>query len=192
MSLETSFPLMTAEEFLALPESDTVKRYLIRGRLREVPRTKHNRYHSRLEARIAHLLGNWLDSLPEPRGELHAGEAGCILRREPDTTVGIDVLYLPHDVAARQSTVETTMIEGIPVLAVEILSPANTMEEINEKLEEYLAVKVPLIWLVDPHLQIVQVLRPGHAPETFTVTQELSGEPHLPGFRVPVARIFSR
>jgi hypothetical protein len=28
--------------------------------------------------------------------------------------------------------------------------------------------------------------------ESFNVTQELSGEPHLPGFRVRVAAIFSR
>jgi hypothetical protein len=36
----------------------------------------------------------------------------------------------------------------------------------------------------------VTVYRPGTEPELFNVRQELSGEPHLPGFRVPVARLF--
>jgi len=27
-------------------------------------------------------------------------------------------------------------------------------------------------------------------PELFNVTQEISGEPHLPGFRVPIHRLF--
>jgi hypothetical protein len=37
----------------------------------------------------------------------------------------------------------------------------------------------------------VTVHRPGAEPELFNVRQEISAEPHLPGFRVPVARIFS-
>jgi hypothetical protein len=36
----------------------------------------------------------------------------------------------------------------------------------------------------------VMVHRPDAEPELFNIRQELSGEPHLPGFRVPVARLF--
>ena len=34
------------------------------------------------------------------------------------------------------------------------------------------------------------VHRAGAAPEMFNATQELTGDPELPGFRVAVARIF--
>jgi Uma2 family endonuclease len=191
MNISHAVPTLTTQDLLALPRDDSVTRYLIRGQLREVPMTKRNRWHTRLEARIAQLLGNWLDQQPEPRGEVFAGEVGCILRHNPDTTVGIDVVYAGHDVATRESK-ETTLLDGIPILAVEILSPSTTQEELNERIDEFLAVGVPLLWLVDPHLRTVLVLRPGKEPELFNVNQELSGEPQLPGFRVPVSRIFRR
>ncbi len=37
----------------------------------------------------------------------------------------------------------------------------------------------------------VQVIRPGAGPEMVNERQELSGEPHLPGFRVPVGQLFA-
>jgi hypothetical protein len=46
--------------------------------------------------------------------------------------------------------------------------------------------------LVDPHFQTVQVSRGGGKPELYNTLQELSADPHLPGFRVLVGRIFAR
>jgi Uma2 family endonuclease len=188
---------MTTRDLLALPEDDGVERYLIRGQLREVrpgrrePTTKRDCRSSRVVARLAQLLRNWRDGQPEPRGDVFAGEAGCILRHNPDTTVGIDVVYVSAEVVARESD-ETTLIDGVPTLVVEILSPNTTVEEIEEKVEEYLAAKVPLIWIVNPRRRTVEVVRPDAPPQLFNETQELSAEPHLPGFRVPVTRIFGR
>ena len=69
MSVAISLPAktMTAEELMALPE-DGIHRELIRGELREKPMTVRNRKHSRVEAKLAKILGNWLDGQPEPRG----------------------------------------------------------------------------------------------------------------------------
>jgi Uma2 family endonuclease len=182
--------LLTTPELLALPEDGT-DRYLIRGELRERPMTRRNRFHSRIEARIVGLLGMWLDRQAEPRGAVHSGEAGVILRHNPDTTVGIDVVYLSPELAAQEPE-DTTQIDGVPTLAVEILSPSETQEEIDEKLDAYREANIPLVWLVDTHDQTVLVYRPGVAPELFNISQELTAEPHLPGFRTSVARIFSR
>jgi Uma2 family endonuclease len=184
-------PLMTTEELLAMPD-DGVERWLIRGRLRESredPMTKRNRFHSRAMVRVAHLLEVWLEKQPTPRGQVLCGEAGVRLRDDPDTTVGVDVVYVAADVLARQ-TEDSTVINGIPVLAVEILSPGNTIEEIHEKIDSYLDAGVALVWIVDPSLRTVTVLRPGAEPELVNVRQELSAEPHLPGFRVPAASLF--
>jgi Uma2 family endonuclease len=190
MSAPAATSLMTTEEFLALPDNG-VERWLIRGQLREKPMTMGNRWHSRIMIRIGQLLSNWVDQQPEPRGEVLGGEAGCRLRRNPDTNVGIDVAYISPQLAA-QDPDDTTLIDGVPTLVVEILSPNDTQEEINEKVDEYLAAGVALVWLVDPHHRTVEVHRSGGEPELFNVRQELSAEPHLPGFRVPVAHIFSR
>ena len=180
--------LMTLEEMLDLPGAD-VERDLIEGRLVERPMTKRNRWHARVEIRIGFLLERWLETLPEPRGEIVGGEAGFRIRRNPDTSFGIDVAYVSAEVIA--ATPETSpYLEGPPVLAVEILSPSNLHGEMVEKIRAYLDAGVSLVWLVDPDFRTVIVYRPDGAPEMFNIHQELSGEPHLPGFRTAVARIF--
>jgi hypothetical protein len=83
---------MTAEELLALPDNG-MDRESIRGRLREKPMTYRNRFHTRTVTNVAYQLKRWPEQSPEPRGEIHTGEVGCILRRDPDTTVGIDVAF---------------------------------------------------------------------------------------------------
>ncbi len=188
MSTVSTPATVTTEELLALP-SDGVDRWLIRGRLREKPMTVRNRWHSCIMGHVTYFLRAWLEQQSGPRGAVLVGEAGCRLRRTPDSTVGIDVVYIGPDLAA-QEPADTSLIDGVPVLAVEILSPEDTVEEINEKVDEYLAASVPLVWVIDPHDRTVLVYRPGAEPELFNVRQDLSGEPHLPGFRVPVAEFF--
>ena len=180
--------LMTTEELLAMPK-DGKKRWLIRGKLRETAMTRHNRRHGRTEGRVAQILNNWLDGRPEPRGEVLTGEAGFRLRRDPDTSVGIDLAFISAELAAATPE-DVWLIDGAPTLAVEILSPSNTHEEVTEKVREYLEAGVALLWVIDPYLFTVQVYRPDARPTLFNADQELTGEPHLPGFRVPVASLF--
>jgi Uma2 family endonuclease len=180
--------LMTTEELLALPK-DGVKRWLIRGELREGGMTRHNRRHGRTETKVAFHLSAWLEKQPEPRGEVLTGEAGFRLRRDPDTSVGIDLAYISADLAAATPD-DVWLIDGAPTLAVEILSPSNKWEEVTEKVREYLDAGVALVWVVDPIFHTVQVYRPDAKPSFFNDGQELTGDPHLPGFRVPVAKLF--
>lgn len=181
---------MTTEEMLALPANGT-DRWLIDGHLREKAMTVRNRWHSRVMVRISRFLDTWLDQQPPPRGEILCGEAGCRLRRNPDTTVGIDVVYVGPELAHKEPE-ETTLIEGVSILAVEILSPNDTIEGIQEKVANSLQADVKLVWVIDPHDQTVTIYQPGSPPYLVNVTQELSGEPHLPGFRVSVAQLFDR
>jgi len=85
---------MTTEELLALPD-DGVERWLINGELREKPMTVRHRFHSSVMVCVSTVLKNWRDQQPEPRGVVYCGEAGVRLHRNPDTTVGVDVTYVP-------------------------------------------------------------------------------------------------
>jgi len=189
MSIATIADVLTTEELLALPRNG-VDRWLIRGQLREKSMTIRNRFHSRIIIRTGFVLERWLDQQPPPRGSVLGGEVGVRLRRDPDTTVGVDIIYISADLAARQSD-KTTLIEGVPTLMIEILSPSDVLEEVDEKIDGYLAAGVALVWVIDPHDRTVLVYRPGAEPELFNMSQELSGEPHLPGFRVAVAELFA-
>jgi Uma2 family endonuclease len=189
MSAVVDAPLMTTEELLALPRNGT-ERWLIEGQLREKPMTVRNRTHGRIMATIVYLLKRWLESQLEPRGQILCGEAGCRLRRNPDSTVGIDVVYIAANLAQQESN-ETTLIDGVPILAAEILSPSDTIEEIEEKIEIYQKAGVALVWVVNPYDQTITIYRLDTEPELVNVRQELSGEPHLPGFCVAVAEVFA-
>jgi Uma2 family endonuclease len=90
---------------------------------------------------------------------------------------------------ARQSG-DTTLLEGAPLLAVEVLSPTDKQEEIDEKIDEYLACGVQIVWVVNPHHRTVLEFRPNAEPVLFNATQDLTAEPFLPGFKVPVAALF--
>lgn len=181
----------TIADYESLPD-DGVERWLVRGQFRErveADMTKRNRWHSQILITIGACLKLWRDRQAEPRGAVLGGEAGCILQRDPDTVVGIDVAYFGPEVVAAE-TEGTTLMDGPPVLAVEILSPSDRQQDIDEKTDLYQAAGVPLIWLVDPHLHTVTVLRLDHPPRLFNETETLDGEPHLPGFAVAVTSLF--
>lgn len=188
MAVAEATELMTTEQMLALPDNG-VERWLIRGQLREKPMTVRNRWHSRIMTRVAKFLDNWLDEQPSPRGEVLSGEAGVRLTRDPDTTVGVDVVYVSAEIAARTPD-DTTLIDGPPVLVVEILSPNDTQKEIDEKIDLYMTSGVALAWIIHPRRRTVTVFRADREPQLFNASEELNGEPHLPGFRVPVAELF--
>ena len=94
----TATQLMTAAEFLALPQDDGIDRMLLAGELLESPMVYRNRLHSRALTRMARFLDVWLDSQPEPQGQVLAGDAGVKLTTNPDTLFGVDVAYFTADV----------------------------------------------------------------------------------------------
>jgi Uma2 family endonuclease len=181
---------MTTEELLALPDDGT-ERWLLAGELRERPMTVRNRFHSRTLICAGTELEIWRRLQPPPRGQVLGDEAGVRLARDPDTTVGIDIIYVTPEVIVRQ-TDATTLIDGVPLLAVEILSPSDTQEEIHDKITTFRAAGVPLVWIIDAYDRTVRVYRADAEPELFNIRQELSGEPYLPGFRVQVGRFFEQ
>ena len=71
--------------------------------------------------------------------------------------MGIDVAFVSAEVAANEP--DAPYFEGAPVLAVEILSPSDKQEEIDEKVELYLETGVAIVWVVNPRFRTVVVFR---------------------------------
>ncbi|QDT39532.1 Uma2 family endonuclease [Stratiformator vulcanicus] len=181
---------MTIEEFLALPEDDSVDRMLIRGELIELPMTYRNWRHSGSEPRIAAEILKWIDTQPEPRGEVFSGEAG-VLFPELESLFGIDVAYFDAE-AMQLFQADDTFLTGPPTLAVEILSPSDTIKLIDAKCKDYFDGGVKVVWRVEPLNGSVTIFEPGVPPRMVSGDDEITCEPHLPGFAVPVSRFFSR
>jgi len=78
-----------------------------------------------------------------------------------------------------------------PDWAIEVLSPGDTALELEEKIEEYLNAGVRLVWVINPDLKIVKVHVSGRPIEEYRVGDELTGGDVMPGFRCPVATLFT-
>ncbi len=164
------------ENVTVLPEGEIVSR--------------RNRVHARVCASITTYLGIWNRTQSEPRGEVLCGDAGFLLSGFPDSSAGIDIAYISAELAA-QTFEDTTMIDGCPLLAAEVLSPNDKHKNISSKVAAYIDSGVPLVWIVDADIHTVTVHRPGHQPYMVNSDQELTGDGHLPGFRVKVADLFA-
>ena len=79
-----------------------------------------------------------------------------------------------------------------PDLAVEVSSPNDRTDDLDEKLEDYRKVNVPLIWVIYPKSRTVMVYRIGGSVSLLGETDVLSGEDVIPGFRCPVGELFPR
>ncbi len=70
-----------------------------------------------------------------------------------------------------------------PDLVVEVVSPGDSVEPLEEKLEDYQKAGVPLIWVIYPGRRKARVFRLGGPTSLLREDDELSGEDILPGFR---------
>lgn len=78
-----------------------------------------------------------------------------------------------------------------PNLAVEIVSASNTLEELRMKRQDYFASGVALAWEVDPAARLVRVYTAVEDFQELTTADTLDGGAVLPGFALPVARLFA-
>jgi Uma2 family endonuclease len=84
-------------------------------------------------------------------------------------------------------------LEGAPDLAVEVLSPGNTIEEIDEKIAEYFENGARLVWVISPTQHYILVYRSIQEPDRLLKSADsLDGEDVIPGFTLPVADLFQK
>jgi Uma2 family endonuclease len=76
-----------------------------------------------------------------------------------------------------------------PDLAVEVVSPRDLVEELEEKLDDYRKVRVPLVWVIYPERRKARVFRLDGPPAELGEDDELSGEDVIPGFRCPLREV---
>ncbi|MGK7951838.1 MAG: Uma2 family endonuclease [Xenococcaceae cyanobacterium] len=77
-----------------------------------------------------------------------------------------------------------------PDFVVELRSPSDALQPIQNKMQEYLANGSKLGWLIDPQRQVVEIYRPNQQVEILQSPNTVSGENILPGFSLDLAEIF--
>jgi Uma2 family endonuclease len=141
--------------------------------------------HSEIASRILGLIWQFLEK--NPIGKVYTPDVGIALPngnvRSPDVTY-VSLAKLPGGRSPE------TFGEVIPDLAVEVLSPSDSLRELGRKIGEFLENGVPLVWLVDPKRETVTVYRSFSETEQLGAGDTITAEPVLPGFSVQVSRFF--
>ena len=75
-----------------------------------------------------------------------------------------------------------------PDFVIELRSRTDSLEMLQEKMDEYMSSGVRLGWLFDPQNQQVEIYRQGQEKEVRSLPTELLGETVLPGFILRIER----
>jgi Uma2 family endonuclease len=179
----TEKQVWTDEEFMSLPK-DGHRYELVNGELTDMGNSgmEHGGIGSFLGGLLAiyvrrHKLGAVCDS--STAFSLKNGN-----KRSPD------ISFVAKERLKGLKRPPRGFFQGSPDLAVEILSPNNTVEEIHEKIVDYFENDTHLVWVIHPDEKYVLVYHASE-PDRFLRPQDpLEGEEVVSGFSMTVAELF--
>ena len=172
-----SAPLMTVDQFLE--QADTEGLELINGRVEKKPTSE-----------LTCFVGPLVMSALVDYSRTHGGRAfqddteyrcfGDRRLRKPDAS------WIAAD---RLSPLKARVVLEIPPdLAVEVISPGDTIDGLDTKLDDYAAAGVRMVWIVKPLRRTVEIIdHTDGSRRLFAEADTLDGGSVLPGFARPVA-----
>ena len=134
---------VTAEEFWELAAGRLCE--LVNGEVVEL--TPSGGRHGSIERKLGLVLGNYLEQ--HPTGDLSVGDTGYTIRRNPDTVRGPD-LGLVFSERIPADGVPEAFWPIPPDLAVEIVSPSDTVRRVEGQVRDWLDAGTREVWVVDP------------------------------------------
>jgi len=175
--------LMSVEEFDRLEEPDELSYELDEGEL--VVMTKPRPLHNRIAERLYRALSRYLES--HQVGEAFIFEYLFVLG--PNIKRAPDVSFLR---AERANQIDPNAdIPGAPDLAVEVLSPNDTVSAVRRKIRQYFAAGAQCVWIVYPETREVEVWREASKPQiVLQETDVLEAPDLLPGFSLRAGSLF--
>jgi len=141
--------VFTYEDIHSLPEGNYE---IIDGERRDM--TPSGFIHGKFEFRIANILEERLKG----KGYIAVGEVGIVITKNPFRLRAADVVYISKATCPEEPS---GMLEATPDLVVEILSEDNPAKEINDKVRDYLSIKIKDIVLVDPYTETITIYHYG-------------------------------
>ena len=149
---------------------------------------KNNWYHGRICSRLLIALGEFV--VKNKLGALLDSSTGFWMHnhncRAPDISFVrkgrlVELGFKPRD---------KRFFPAGPDLAVEILSPNNTRQEIDARLRDFFGSGTQLAWIIDPETESVEICRSLAQRKLLGSGGMLEGEELLPGFQYPIASLF--
>jgi Uma2 family endonuclease len=185
----TTHPV-TADELLTMPERDEQGNYcpleLVRGEVKRM--SPAGGTHGLLCARLAARLTVFAED--NQLGDVFGAETGFIVERDPDSVLGADASFVSRERMATVANVNE-FLPFAPDLAVEVLSPSNTVSEMDEKIALYFAAGSRMVWIVNAKRRTVSVYTSPFEVRILREGDTLEGGDVLPGFSYELSKLFA-
>jgi len=159
---------LTLEQFLRLPEFDESFE-LVDGEV--VLKMSPKFFHSRLTSVFWSELSSWSSGI----GQVAIEWSVVLKRRGQDWVPVPDLLYVSYDRLAAD-WLEDSPCPVLPELAIEIVSPEQTFNQLAQKATDYLSAGLDRVWLVYPPMRSITVFYPDRPPETYQGDRLLTDE----------------
>lgn len=143
-------------------------------------------YESYLAAVLVRMLGSFA---AEHDLGIVLGADG-MLRLAPGLVRIPDVSFISWDRIADRRIPDQPIADFVPDLAIEVISPGNTREEMKRKLGEYFDAGVRLVWYIYPRPREVHVYTAAEDCQVLSQDETLDAGDVLPGFSVLIATVF--
>jgi Uma2 family endonuclease len=104
-----------------------------------------------------------------------------------------DVAFVSYQRWAKSLQVPTTgnAWNVVPNLTTEVVSPTDNVEDLDDKIAEYFRAGVQLVWVVYPTKSKIHVYSTPTQITVLTRADVLDGGTVVPGFRLPLADLFT-
>ncbi|MGO9260394.1 MAG: Uma2 family endonuclease [Bryobacteraceae bacterium] len=174
---------VTYEEWLRMPEVSDAIEEVVNGEIRIMPAPKLS--HSDIIDNLHRLISSQVDWR---KVWTVASQFDLIIRLHPLTARVPDLAVFEKGTIIR----EDGRIHSAPQLVVEVLSPANTRREREEKLADYASLGVPEVWDVSPEARTVEVLylEEGRLRRGQLLAEGILAPKHFPTVKVDIAAIW--
>lgn len=184
--LKTEKKVWTDEEFMALPQ-DGHRYEIVNGEL--VDMGNSGALHGYICSLLLAALASYV--LPKKLGVILDSSTAFKMkngnRRSPD------ISFFAKERLQGMTELPSGFLDGAPDLAVEVLSPGNTVEEIHDKLVDYFENGTRLAWVIHPSEHFVLVYRSAQEPDRLLKSVDsLDGEDVISGFVLPVTDLFQK
>ena len=175
--------LLTATEFLAQHEDDGHE--LVRGKLRKHPMMflRHGMVCATIGAKICHHADT------NRLGQTMSNNSFMQTEFNPDTIRGPDICFFSYD-RLPPGPIPEGLLSVNPDLVVEVLSLEDVWTVMFAKVEEYLRAGVRVVLVLDPETLTASVYRSPGLHQTLQASETLTIPEILPGFSVPVGKLF--
>ncbi|OLP15723.1 hypothetical protein BST81_24700 [Leptolyngbya sp. 'hensonii'] len=176
----------TDEAFMALPE-DGYRYEIVDGELIAVGNS--GALHGYVCSTLMILLGGYIRT--QKLGVVL--DSSTAFKMKSGNKRSPDIAFFSKERLQGITELPTGFLNGAPDLAVEVLSPGNTVEEIHDKLVEYFENETRLGWVIHPGEHYVLVYRSAEEPDRLLKSVDtLDGEEVIPGFKLPVTELFQK